>query len=88
MWALSGLDASGKYLMGTDIGVTLFSALKKTGVGDVAEVLRSWAASDELAQSLAAAHGLAAASAEGDGEDADRGDRDSDGEGQESHDEA
>lgn len=24
MWALSGLDASGKYLMGADIGVTLF----------------------------------------------------------------
>lgn len=24
MWALSGLDASGKYLMGTDIGVTLW----------------------------------------------------------------
>lgn len=45
----------------SDIGVTLFSALKKIGVSDVAETLKGWAASDELAQTLAAAHGLAAA---------------------------
>lgn len=44
-----------------DIGIALFSALKKTGVADVAETLQSWAASDELAQALAAAHGLAPA---------------------------
>lgn len=30
-----------------DIGITLFSALNKTGVGDVAEILRGWAASPE-----------------------------------------
>ena len=26
----------------SDIGVTLFSALKRTGVGDVAETLHGW----------------------------------------------
>jgi GTP-binding protein len=42
-----------------DIGVTLFSALNKTGVGDVAEILQGWAAAPEealrIAQDAAAA---------------------------------
>ena len=37
----------------SDIGITLFSSLKKTGVGDVAEILQGWAASDADAQRLA-----------------------------------
>jgi len=37
----------------SDVGIVLFSALKKVGVGDAAQVLRSWAASDELAQAQA-----------------------------------
>lgn len=39
-----------------DIGIALFSSLKKIGVGDAAQMLREWAASPELAQTLAAAH--------------------------------
>jgi GTP-binding protein len=39
-----------------DIGITLFSSLKKIGVGDAAMMLKSWAATPELAQALAAAH--------------------------------
>ncbi len=35
-----------------DISITLFSALNKTGVGDVAETLRSWAASPEEAEQI------------------------------------
>ena len=45
----------------SDISVTLFSALKKVGVSDVAEILKSWAATPELAQAVAAAHREAAA---------------------------
>jgi GTP-binding protein len=37
----------------SDIGITLFSALNKSGVSDVAETLKSWAASDEEAQRVA-----------------------------------
>jgi GTP-binding protein len=37
----------------SDIGVTLFSALNKHGVSDVAEVLQGWAASPEQAQAAA-----------------------------------
>ena len=37
----------------SDIGITLFSALNKTGVGDVAEMLQSWAAPDDVARQLA-----------------------------------
>lgn len=36
-----------------DIGVTLFSSTKKTGVGDVAATLRSWAATEEQAAAAA-----------------------------------
>lgn len=43
-----------------DIGITLFSGLKKTGVGDVAETLQGWAAPAEVAQALAAAAAAAA----------------------------
>lgn len=39
-----------------DIGIALFSSLKKIGVGDAAQMLQEWAASPELAQTLAAAH--------------------------------
>ena len=35
-----------------DIGITLFSALNKTGVGDVAEILQGWAASPEEAAAV------------------------------------
>ncbi len=38
-----------------DVNVTLFSSLNKSGVGDVAELLHSWAASPEVAEALAAA---------------------------------
>ena len=56
-----------------DIGVALFSSLNKTGVGDAAELLHSWALSPEQAQAMAAevaaqaqaAAAAAAASAEG-----------------------
>jgi GTP-binding protein len=37
-----------------DVGVTLFSALKKTGVSDVAEALKAWALSSEAAHALQA----------------------------------
>lgn len=50
----------------SDIGVTLFSALNKTGIGDVAETLQSWAAPDDVAQKFAA---LAAQMASQDEED-------------------
>jgi GTP-binding protein len=40
----------------SDIGIALFSALKKIGVADAAEMLHGWAAPPELAQALAAAH--------------------------------
>lgn len=43
-----------------DIGITLFSALNKTGVGDAATMIRQWAATPELAQALAEAHRKAA----------------------------
>jgi GTP-binding protein len=46
-----------------DIGITLFSGLKKTGVGDVAETLHGWAAPPEVAQALAAAAAEEAAAA-------------------------
>jgi GTP-binding protein len=36
-----------------DISITLFSALNKTGVSDVAETLQSWAAPDDVARQLA-----------------------------------
>ncbi|HEX5357775.1 MAG TPA: ribosome biogenesis GTP-binding protein YihA/YsxC [Aquabacterium sp.] len=39
-----------------DIGIALFSSLKKIGVGDAAQMLKEWAATPELAQALAAAH--------------------------------
>lgn len=54
-----------------DIGVTLFSALKKTGVSDVAEILQGWAAPDELARTLAAAHGRAPGLATSDTDEGD-----------------
>ncbi|WP_367200058.1 ribosome biogenesis GTP-binding protein YihA/YsxC [Aquabacterium sp.] len=41
-----------------DIGIALFSSLKKIGVGDAAQMLKEWAASPELAQTLAAAHAM------------------------------
>lgn len=40
----------------SDVNITLFSSLNKSGVGDVAEVIHSWAASPEVAEALAAAH--------------------------------
>ncbi len=43
-----------------DIGIALFSSLKKIGVGDAAETIRQWAATPELAQALAAAHAIPA----------------------------
>ena len=36
-----------------DIGITLFSGLNKTGVGDVAQILKGWAASPEDALRIA-----------------------------------
>jgi GTP-binding protein len=42
-----------------DIGVTLFSALNKSGVADVAETLQSWAAPEEVARQLAEVNRLA-----------------------------
>ena len=39
-----------------DIGISLFSSLNKTGVGDAAMMIREWAAPPELAQALAEAH--------------------------------
>ncbi|MDE1999458.1 MAG: YihA family ribosome biogenesis GTP-binding protein [Burkholderiales bacterium] len=39
----------------SDVGLVLFSALKKVGVGDVAQALQEWAATDEFAQAEAAA---------------------------------
>ena len=45
-----------------DIGLTLFSSLSRTGLGDAAETLQSWAASPEWAQEQAR---LAALRAEG-----------------------
>lgn len=54
----------------SDINLTLFSALNKTGVGDVSRTLQSWALSPEDAQALAAAQEaerLAAESAAPDG---------------------
>jgi GTP-binding protein len=56
-----------------DISITLFSALNKTGVGDVAEILQGWAASPEQAAEveqnrlLAVAAREAALQAEGEG---------------------
>ncbi len=61
-----------------DIGVTLFSALKKIGVADVAETLQSWAASDERAQALAAAHRQAAAEADAPYDNDDQDDQEDD----------
>lgn len=47
-----------------DIGVALFSSLNKSGVGDTAELIHSWALSPEEAQAMAAeAAALAEASA-------------------------
>ncbi|MBH1987682.1 MAG: YihA family ribosome biogenesis GTP-binding protein [Burkholderiales bacterium] len=48
----------------SDIGLTLFSALNKSGVGDVAGMLNEWALSPEAAEAIAAATALAAAEAE------------------------
>jgi GTP-binding protein len=45
----------------SDVNVTLFSSLNKSGVGDVAEVLHGWAASPEVAEALAAAQAAQAA---------------------------
>jgi len=45
-----------------DIGVALFSSLNKTGIGDVSNILHSWALPAEQAEALAAA-ALAAAEA-------------------------
>jgi GTP-binding protein len=42
-----------------DIGVALFSSLKKIGVGDAAQQIKEWAAPPELAQALAEAHRMA-----------------------------
>ncbi|MBP7133246.1 MAG: YihA family ribosome biogenesis GTP-binding protein, partial [Aquabacterium sp.] len=39
----------------SDVNITLFSSLNKSGVGDVAEVLHGWVASPEVAEALAAA---------------------------------
>ena len=44
----------------SDIGLTLFSALNKSGVGDVAGMLHEWALSAEAAEAIAAATALAA----------------------------
>ncbi len=59
-----------------DIGIALFSSLNKTGVGDAAELLQSWALSPEEAQAMAAeaaalaeAAAAAASSAEAEGLD-------------------
>ncbi len=43
-----------------DIGIALFSSLNKTGVSDAAEVIRQWAAPQELADALALAQVQAA----------------------------
>jgi GTP-binding protein len=53
-----------------DIGVALFSALSRVGVGDAAETLQSWAASPEWAAEQARLAAEAAARAEA-GEDPD-----------------
>jgi GTP-binding protein len=44
-----------------DIGIALFSSLNKMGVGDASEMIKSWAATPELAQALAAAQAAQAA---------------------------
>jgi GTP-binding protein len=50
----------------SDVGVTLFSALKKNGVSDVAETLRAWALAPEAAAQLRASDaGLSVAEAAG-----------------------
>jgi len=56
-----------------DIGITLFSSTKKTGVEDVAQILRGWAASEEVAAQAAqdAAERAAALAAEQDEADQD-----------------
>jgi len=43
-----------------DIGIALFSSLNKTGVSDAAEVIKQWAAPQELADALALAQVQAA----------------------------
>jgi GTP-binding protein len=47
-----------------DIGITLFSSLNKSGVGDAAMTLKGWAATPEVAQALAEAYRLAKMAAE------------------------
>ena len=47
-----------------DIGVALFSSLNKTGIGDVSNILHSWALPAEAAEALAAAALAAAEAAE------------------------
>ncbi len=46
-----------------DIGVALFSSLNKSGVGDVSNILHSWALPAEVAEALAAAQAQAEAQA-------------------------
>lgn len=46
-----------------DIGVALFSSLNKAGVGDVSNILHSWALPAEVAEALAAAQAQAEAQA-------------------------
>ena len=46
-----------------DIGVALFSSLNKTGIGDVSNILHSWALPAEAAEALAAAAAEAAEAA-------------------------
>jgi GTP-binding protein len=59
----------------SDVGIVLFSALKKVGVGDVAMAIKEWAATPEAAEAEALAQqeaaeqrAQAAADAEGNGE--------------------
>ena len=53
-----------------DIGVALFSSLNKTGIGDVSNILHSWALPAEEAEALAAAALAAAEAARADLDDA------------------
>jgi GTP-binding protein len=56
-----------------DIQVSLFSALKKTGVADVSEVLRRWCPAAPISQSEQVSNPEAAAGDEGEGEGAEKG---------------
>jgi GTP-binding protein len=57
-----------------DIGITLFSSLKKIGVGDAAEMLKAWAVPPEVAQAIAEALAAEQAEALGQAENLDAGD--------------